>query len=438
MKRFLRDSFVVRSLRRSPGLAVLMTVSLAFGVAAWQSGTLLADRIARPDRPLADDLYLVMFDDGNPSVTLTEPMADSKQTDRNLVVFVYALLAHADVDALQRSPTPTRSTPSMETTLLLGSGADGRPARVRLCGADLFALFGLELVRGSSWTAADERDRRPVAVISAAEARTRFGTVDAVGRTVLVGGRPLTVVGVVDLPSAGRTYDLLAAIEPPEAAFVPWTLGAELGAEPTRVLVDHSSWQSYAERAATGTQFIALWVELPGERRARFAAEMAAYAAARSRPGWPPARVWLMPLPQFHRMAGGMLEGVATWRSIALVILLACGLNVGRLLLARTLTRTAEIALMRTLGASRLRVFLRCEAEALLLGLAATIVALPVSLLLVAIVRAIMPMLDVPLQLHSGDLLSMLVLALAVSAVAGLLPALYAARLQPRALRGHA
>ena len=74
----------------------------------------------------------------------------------------------------------------------------------------------------------------------------------------------------------------------------------------------------------------------------------------------------------------------------------------------------------------------------LVLGVAATVIALPLCFVLVAIVRAIMPMLDVPLHVQLGDVVAMLVLALGVSAVAGLLPALYAARLPPRALRGHA
>ncbi len=428
--RSIELTFALRNLRRSPGLSLLMAASLAFGVAAWQAGTLLADRLADSGRPLSDDLYLVLIDDHDPLGQGDEPgMALNK------VVYVESMLAHGDVEALLRSPAPVRASPSLPSTLLVGTGPDARPARVRLCGRDLFALFALDLERGAPWSAADEQGGRPVAVISGVEARRQFGTVDVVGRSMVIGGRTLTIVGVVDVDLEGRGYDLVGAIQSPEVAFVPWTLGEALDAGFGWGVPHVSGSQSHAELMASRTRFIALWVELPAERRAAFEAALQAHAATLARPDRPPPRGWLMGVPEFRRLAAAMMGEVDTWRTIAVVILIACALNLGRLLLARTLSRPAEIALIRSIGATRLRVFLQGEAEAVLLGLMAALIALPLSALLVAVLQVVLPLVEVPLRMRAGDALAMTALAVGLSAVAGLIPAWRAARVPPRALR---
>lgn len=64
---------------------------------------------------------------------------------------------------------------------------------------EFFRLFGIRLLRGREFTAADRAGRENVAIISQAAARVYFGDADPIGRTARLGGakQPVTIVGLV-------------------------------------------------------------------------------------------------------------------------------------------------------------------------------------------------------------------------------------------------
>lgn len=89
---------------------------------------------------------------------------------------------------------------------------------------DVFRTLGIEMVRGRAWDARDERAGDPPVVVSASLARTEFGTLDVVGRTLQldVWGRgvhkPFRIVGVSADTDNGRVFARNGS-----TAFVPLT-----------------------------------------------------------------------------------------------------------------------------------------------------------------------------------------------------------------------
>lgn len=79
-----------------------------------------------------------------------------------------------------------------------------------------FATMGIRIVSGRPIDAADSAAARPVAVVNEAFARRFWGTQDPIGRGIRVGSRTLTIVGVA---SDGKYY-FLSPLDAPSPPFV--------------------------------------------------------------------------------------------------------------------------------------------------------------------------------------------------------------------------
>lgn len=118
--------------------------------------------------------------------------------------------------------------------------------------------------------------------------------------------------------------------------------------------------------------------------------------------------------------------------AVGLVLLIAC-VNVASLLLARAATRRQEISIRLSIGASRGRLVRQLLAESLLLAGAATGAGIALNLLLTRLLNQVRLPLPVPIYPRIEPDWHLLVysvaLALATAVLAGLLPALKAARM---------
>jgi hypothetical protein len=63
--------------------------------------------------------------------------------------------------------------------------------------ADLFRIRDLDVERGRAFTAPEDRAGVPVVLLGYEAAETLFGTLDPLGRTVKINGRPFEVIGVM-------------------------------------------------------------------------------------------------------------------------------------------------------------------------------------------------------------------------------------------------
>ena len=268
------------------------------------------------------------------------------------------------VDYRERATTLEDVSGVNLATLLLT--ADNRTDQLigEIASARYLSLRGIQASQGRLLTDVDDRPAAPpVAVISDALWRRRFGAESVVGRQVLMNRTTYTIVGVAD-PSAigsfiGAPVDVWLPIE---------SSGTALG---SRWNVDRSQ------------RTLALMGRLgPDATPAQARGELQLIANAIAREFTPELHPVIDVLPgtlatgdqrRLAQMFLTLLLGL-----VALVLVIACA-NVGNLLLARVLGRRRELAIRLALGASRGRLARMLAIEGVLIAAAGGAGALVLS-----------------------------------------------------------
>jgi putative ABC transport system permease protein len=238
-----------------------------------------------------------------------------------------------------------------------GRAADVRGAEVT---ASVFSILRVPPLLGRTLLPSDEIEGAPdVVVVSSDLWESRFASdPEIVGKTIGIGRRPHTVVGVM-----------------PDGFYFPFDdhLWLPLRADPSDYAV------------GSGPDLVVIGRLADGVSVAEASAELEA-VGARLRGEWPDTHASLRPEARsfgvlFVGDVGGREMMVVQLISFALLAI-ACG-NVGTLILARTATRMSEISVRTALGASRMRILSQLFAESLVLAIAATAVGLVLAQIVV-------------------------------------------------------
>jgi hypothetical protein len=209
--------------------------------------------------------------------------------------------------------------------------------------AEFFKVLGVAPLRGRVFTDGDDVPGRPLtAVITQALWARRFGEDPAaIGRLVTIGGQPHTVVGIVpDVVRAFSAAEVYLILPVPEAS------------------ADRTNSFQVLARLEPGASL----------RQAEARLDTIARRHAEETPS-------LTNMPQGVVLRSLQNDVVAPVRpalealmlAVGLVFLIACS-NVANLMLARTLTRRRELAVMTALGASRWRIAQRVLTENLVVA----------------------------------------------------------------------
>lgn len=272
--------------------------------------------------------------------------------------------------------------------------------------AGILEIPGVRPMLGRALVPADEAPgASPVVLISESVWRSRYGSdSNVVGRLVRVDGKPTTIVGVMpvgfEFPREARIWLPLPADAPPS------TRVSGVGRLRPDVTI---------ERAARDLETIAHGLVATGVRTDRTT------------------------VPVVHEFIRGVIPArvfalvYAMFAAVSLVFLVACA-NVANLLLARAIHRGREIAVRVTLGASRAAIIRQSLVESILLAFPAAVLAASIAFVGLDAFRRLTTGF-VPywadFRLHPEVLLFLASIAVLASLLAGVLPAVIAARSSP-------
>ncbi|MGE0463233.1 MAG: ABC transporter permease [Vicinamibacterales bacterium] len=278
---------------------------------------------------------------------------------------------------------------------------------------NMFDLLGVQAAQGRLLTPDDDRvpGGHPVVVVSHTFWQRRFGgRGDIVGATIVLNEQPFTVVGVT-APEFHGTQPLIAL-----DVFVPVAMQKTFIAG-DRLQARGSGWLQGLVRLAPGATLADAQAGLDVVAR-RLAAEYPDVNAGR---GLRLYELWRQPSG-----GTGMLLPVMTVLGglVAILLALVCA-NMASLLLARAGGRQRELAVRRSLGASRGQVIRLLVAESVVLALAAGVLASGLARWSGDLLRAFIPPMPIPIAIDAGLNLRVLLFSTIVSLATGLLLGLF-------------
>ena len=398
----------VRRFRNSPGFVVTAVLSLAIGIGANTAIFTLVNALLMRSQPYAapERLYnAFLSESGQDYGSFSYPdMVDLKEGLGDLVTHVPA----SQFTIVQRE---------------LESGGDVEVVTVEAVNGDYFPGLGLRAAAGRVLGRDDDvaPGAHPVVMLGWSYWQRAYGgDIGAVGRDVVLGGQPYTIVGIAPREFQGALRGLVPDVFTPILMLNTLSPG---GDDPYTERGNHSMFVKV--RLADGVEESAL-----ESRLATIVRDQS------SRGVWEegtvvrllPTREVMVhpPVDRFIRMAAWLLSAV-----VALVLVIACA-NLASFLLAKAVDRRREMAVQLSLGATRGMLVRQLMIETLMLGLVAGAVGLGASVLVLRwLMQADLP-LPVPLSLDLSPDATVLGYSLLVSALAGLAfglaPALLATR----------
>jgi predicted permease len=340
LDRLAQDTrFALRLLVRRPlfSLAAMTILSLGVGVnlAAFQ----VLDAVAFSPLPIPESERLV-------HVTHRSPRGQN------------TAFSYPQVDFYRSHATALSSAFAVAQASITLGDDETRRVRARFVTTNYFSDLGARPLAGRLFGAADEgRDAAAVIVLAERTWRARFGGDAAlIGRPIRVNGHPFTVVGIVPAEFVGLR----------DADTVAWMPLAQHPAafSGSRLLDD---WD--AQAAVNFYARTAEGLSIAGAQQALKPLAPALYA---QRPDAAAADEWLELIPAGYYMplATSNAAALALLAALVSLVLVAACMNLGLLILARTLERDREFSIRLAVGASRARIVRQLLTEYWLLGLA--------------------------------------------------------------------
>jgi predicted permease len=391
-----------RSLGRRPGFLTASVLTFALGVAVTTTIFALVDAVLIKPLPYPDADRLVTIYESNPTAR-----------ERT------SLVAPARIqDWRRRSSSFAEIAGDYAENVTDTSGDVPERLNARRVTPRFFEVFGTPPIAGRTFIAAEEQFNGPgAAVISERFWTRRFARAPAVGRALSIGGRPFEIVGVMPASFTGTTIDVwLPAQIPPgglqqvrEARFLGGVGRLRAGID-----VVAGTRELAAVQAALGEEFPA------------------------TDAGW---SVEVQPLKD-ARIGNARRGLMLVFGAVALLWIIAIT-NIAGLTLVQVHRRTRELAIRRSLGASRAQLVAVVLREGLLVATAGGALGALLAMWAVPALPAILTRTPRINEIaFDGRALMFVAISSAIAAVAfGLVPALSATRrrlLQPLATDGRA
>ncbi len=405
----LRDAqYAFRLLRRQPGYALVVILTMALGIGA--TTTLFSVAYGVLMKPLP-------WPDADRLVRITETRQGHAPRIRGTMSNAVYNAWHSEHSTLEEIGGYTGVGTNTATTLS-GMGDSVRVQR-SIVTPSLFSVLKARPLRGRLFVNDDgvpggSAKAKEVVIVSYGLWQERFGGADdVIGRVIQLDGQPFTIVGVM----------------PPDFAF------------PDRAT---RMWTPYAVPSVTGGGMRSLSIFgglarlRPGVTIQQAAAEGTARALAAPDPGLVTMALFgasgppeISVAPALEAMTADVRPAIKVLLCAVALLLVTATANVASLQLARATTRRREIAIRAALGAGTARICRQLLVESALVSVAGGLVGVAMAAAIMRIAPAVLPA-DFPRVADISLNLPVLAFAAALAPLTGvafgLLPVLHASR----------
>ena len=422
----------VRSLKRSPGLTLLMVLTIGFGVAASMTTYSVFRAVSGDPIPWkSSQLFVPQIDMWGP----TGRGADGEPPDA---------MDYTDAMKLMRDHrAKLQSAMYQISPSIVPADASKHPVNTsgHAVSSEFFPMLDVPFLYGNGWSADDDAQRAAVVVISSKLNQKLFGGANSVGKTIDIEGKDYRVVGVLDnWNPQPRFYDVVNSggfSTGLDDVFLPFDRAISLG------MANNGNTNCNAipkESGFVGLQhsscvWIAFMAELDDAASvAAYRQYLDGYAHQQQQSGrfaWAPNNR-LRNLPDWLDAEHVVPSDTKVSLLVALGLLIVCLVNTAGLLLAKFLRRSSEIGVRRALGAQRNSIYAQFLTEAGMVGMAGGVLGLLLTGVGVLSVGWVLPK-EIATLAHVDFVLLALTLVIAVLAtlLAGLYPTFRASRVQP-------
>ena len=409
--------YALRTLRKNPGYAAACVVTLALGTGASTAIFSLVDQLVLRKLPVQEPDRLVMVDWRGTKL-------GTNWGGGNLMSYPFC----RDVQAQDRFFDGVLCRHPTES--YVSSGGRAEVERIEIVSGSYFDVLGVRPEVGRLLTKSDDitPDANPIVVVSYDYWRNRLGgSLDVVGRKLLINNFPMTVIGVA--PISFRGVD-------PAGAPILWvslTMNAQANRETIPLLSRRAHWLHVFGRLKSGISVDQARAGLQPWFRSMLADDLHGpdfpLVTDEQRKRFLSSTIDVTPAPTgLSGLRERMKEPLWVLLGGTLLLLLLACVNVASLSLARGAARMGELTTRVALGASRGRVARQMLSESVVIAVGGAVLGVMVAPFIAQALLSFVTT-DLNPQLDERVFLFAFTLCVLTAALCGLIPAYHAGRI---------